>query len=336
MRIQVWKIPVNSQRPPDFVHSNDEPQLYEHRKAERARQFCFREGWIGIGWAIPGLNRDFSDHSEYLSALANTTEKDLGFRAKDAQGSCLAFAIDMNDGDFVWCRALGNTYWLGRIYGPWQYFHNDDFCRYDLHQVRKCKWIEVGSADNVPGPVLNAFAGRGMAISRIRRNEPIVLFASALLWENRTKEVVEIDAPVVGDAWANAISHDNLEDIVALYLQLEKGWIVIPSTVKKSTPFTEMVLRNKDAERAYVQVKSGAAIVRIDKSAIPNDVDVFYVFFPSIDNAEIESNLDSRIEFIKPETILKFMRENEGLMPSFVQLLIQQVGSLNPPAPARR
>jgi hypothetical protein len=40
----VWKTPLRSQR-----------EDFDDEKVQRARSFCFTEGWVGIGWAIASL-----------------------------------------------------------------------------------------------------------------------------------------------------------------------------------------------------------------------------------------------------------------------------------------
>ncbi len=316
---QVWKIPVNSQRPRDFVFDPNNPNDFEPSKAEKARAFCFEKGWIGIGWGIEGLNRDLERHSDYLAALDVATEESLGFPPGSSKSPSTAFAARMQLGDFVWCRAAGDIYWLGRVIGPWLYKHSDEFHHFDLFQVRKCKWERVGPSDLVPGPVKNAYAGHGQTVSRIL-NEAALL-GSALIWESKTSEIVEYNRP--GEEFLlGAIGHDDLEDVVALYLQMELGWHIIPSTAKRSTPVTEFVLRNRSGKRAYLQVKSGQTRIESADIIVPKDVDEFFVFYPTIGEPTKSINSNARLKYINAVTLSKFIKENRDLVPSFVRLLL--------------
>lgn len=314
MPIQVWKIPINSQRP-DFLNNvPNEPPM-----AERARQFCFRGGWVGIGWGIDGLNRDLQCQAEYEELFRDHAGNGIVSTAINASRR---FANKMQRGDFIWCRARGDQYWLGRIEGSWEYHHDGDFKRFDVFQARKCLWISVGAGDCVPGPVKNAYAGRGSTVSRILAEGEAALLGSVLIWEREVAPVIEYDKSQLKELPLGAIAHDDLEDIVSLYLQRELEWYVVPSTVKKSTPVTEFVLRNAERKRAYIQVKSGAATIDSSTIIVPNDVDIFYVFYPSIGRAAPVPDANPKICNIDPDNIMKFIKTNRNLMPSFVSQLM--------------
>jgi hypothetical protein len=319
--VQVWKMPINSQRPPDFVFDRNHPGDFETGKAEKARDFCFKEGWVGIGWGIEGLDRNLSDHGDYLATLKSRGERLLGFERKKARGPSIAFATRMLVGDFVWCRAAGDIYWLGKVSGAWMYRYNGDFAEFDLYQVRKCEWIPVGPSDLVPGPVKNAYAGRGQAISCIAKEGDAALLGSALIWESKTGEKVD---PALKPARAfplGAIAHDDLEDIVSLYLQMKRGWSIVPSTAKKSTPTTEFVLRNRAGGRAYVQVKSGQAKIESHQINVPADVDEFFLFYPTIELTPKSSMGNEKLTHIDAGALMKFIGENLQIMPEFIRLM---------------
>jgi hypothetical protein len=174
----IWKMPLSSQRD-DF---QDEPP-----KVHRAREFCFKNGWTGIGWGIDSVPDGIDQPHRYESALFDLPED----RRAAARSAHHALAHKMQPGDFVWCRAQGNIYWLGRVSGSWLYRNVEAFDDLDLYQIRKCQWVCVGPADLVPGPIKNAFAGPGSTISRINREHDAVLRESASIWEEKTDELVE-------------------------------------------------------------------------------------------------------------------------------------------------
>lgn len=318
---QIWKIPINPQRPPDFIRDEANPKKFEAGKAEKARAFCFEQNWVGIGWAIPSIKRNLQNHNEYLQALTAATEREVGFLPQNAKGPCIAFADKMKNGDFVWCRAAGDIYWLGRIQGPWMYKHSGDFDHFDLYQVRKCRWERVGSSDSVPGPVKNAFAGRGQAISRIKKEEDAAIRSIAAMWRSLTGEIVELDLQPFTEFPLSATAHDDLEDIVALYLQMKLGWHIVPSTVKLSTPDTEFVLRNADGHRAYAQVKTHE--FDFSKITVPDGVDNFFVFYPQLDSTEKNLNADLRVKLIDASALAAFVKAHPNLMPLFVRQILQ-------------
>jgi hypothetical protein len=301
--IQVWKTPLRSQR-----------EDFDEEKVQRARSFCFSEGWIGIGWAIDSLSDDVTDPSLYEQAIPKTSE---GYPDGAQLSGHRALAHKVQADDLVWCRTKDDVYWLGRVAGPWRYRNTGDFDDFDLYQVRRSAWQRVGPADKVPGPIKNAYAGRGSAISQIQRERVAAARESAFIWQTLTAEVIQ-DAPDSSSELSlSAIGHDDLEDLVILYLQAEHGWYVVPSTAKISTPITECVLRNSKGQRAYVQVKSGHTAVDANID-IPPEVDRFFVFDLVEGREELASDQFTRIE---PLELEQFLRTHPFLPPPYLQRL---------------
>lgn len=298
---QVWKVPIKSGRG-DFT-----PE-----RVARARDYCFARGWVGLGWEIDCLPDRLRDPRQYERAINKWIRPEDRRSAKSAH---IAIAHTMTNGDFVWCRAHGDTYWLGRVCGSWTYRCARDFDDLDLYQVRKCRWIGVGPADDVPGPVKNAFAGRGGAISRLRAEHDAALLQSAQIWYQRTGEQVPDLPPANAALRLSALGHDDLEDLVVLYLQVAHGWLVVPSTAKRSTPYTECVLRKANGERAYVQVKAGATPVEFGPG-LPHEVDRIYLF-DLVTPAELRQG--GGATWISVEDIEVFAGQHANMLPARLQ-----------------
>lgn len=298
---QVWKIPINSMR--DDLKN-------DAALRDCARRYCFAERWVGIGWGVDGLDAT-NEPETYVKALGATEYFNNGISAHRA----LAERMQVND--LVWCRARGDIYWLGRVAGPWQFRNDGEFRELDLHQVRECIWREIGPGDSVPGRVKNAFAGPGSAISQIHAESALRL--SAYIWRTVTGEAFP-DFPLQNEPLTlRDVGHDDLEDLVALYLQATQGWYVVPSTVKRSTPLTEFVLRNSRGHRAYLQVKSGDTTVDTNVE-VPPDVTRFFLFDLSEPQDE---QLADRLERISVARLTGFMADNRMLLPRFLQQLLE-------------
>jgi hypothetical protein len=207
--IQIWKIPLRSQRE-DFL---DDPG-----KVQRARAFCFSEGWVGIGWGIASVADGITDPKLYEDTILHASEGALEWEPGPALTAHRALAHTL------WCRANSDIYWIGRVTGPWLYRNTGRFDEFDLYQVRKCAWNRVGPSDAVPGPIKNAYAGRGMTISQIRREYAAAAHESAAIWEKMAGEKIDIQV-AYAELSLSAVAHDDLEDLVALYLQ-SHGWHV--------------------------------------------------------------------------------------------------------------
>jgi hypothetical protein len=299
---RIWKMPIKSGRE-DFE--------VDPSKVSRARAFCFEKGWVGIGWGCDGLQDDSADASQYEQEVRTQY-------ADDPSGlyAHRAFSNVMQIGDFVWCRARGDIYWLGRIEGAWRYRNIDEFDQFDLYQVRSCRWHKVGTSDTVPGFIKNAYAGRGPAISQIQKERESARHMTLAIWERVTGKPRK-DSPYEGKFSLSLVGHDDLEDLVALYLQAELGWYVVPSTAKRSTPFTEFVLLNSRGERAYVQVKSGRAEIALEE--VPVEIDTFFIFDLNSDKLDVASQ---RVKRIDPAQLIKFCRKNATFLPQYMQGLV--------------
>lgn len=295
----VWKLPLRSRRL-DFESEAD--------KVEQARKFCFEKRWVGIGWQLESVEDGEASPEVYEAALVASKRTDINVRA--ALSAHRAFSRTLKPCDLVWCRARGDVYWIGRVIGPWQYHCIGDFDTHDLYQVRECEWRRLGPSDLVPGPVKNAYAGRGAAITRILREADEARRSTIAIWHrlggDSSRESVES-----AGVRLTTLGHDDLEDVVLLYLQAELGWRVVVSTAKKSTPFTECILRSDDGRRAYVQVKSGLAGLSAPDD-IPPEVDIMYVFNGNDEYSWINND---RIHPISRETLLRFVSHKSSLIP---------------------
>jgi hypothetical protein len=302
--IQIWKMPLKSGRG-DFLEDPD--------KAQRVRDFCFSEGWVGIGWEIDSLSDGITDPKVYEEAIWCAPKE---FNSKPALQAHRALAHTLQFGDLVWCRAYGNIYWIGRVTGPWLYKNTEEFDEFDLYQVRKCSWHRIGPSDATPGPIKNAYAGRGMTISQIRRERVAAAYESSVIWRKVSGEA--IDQPAAYDNLSlSAVGHDDLEDIVALYLQ-SQGWLVVISTVKHATPITECVFRNSQNQRAYLQVKSGQTKVDINIE-VPQDIDKFFVF--DLLHEPAASSASAKVVRISISELEDFIRTHKFLLPPYLQHL---------------
>lgn len=304
-------MPIKSQRD-DFEENPS--------KVDRARSFCFEEGWTGIGWGIAGMDDNVAEASRYEAILRNASSSELGFDVGYALSAHNALANRMKPGDFAWCRERGDIYWLGRVRGPWTYRNTGRFDEFDLYQTRQCQWQRVGPADLVPGPVKNAFAGRGSAISQLQGEAEAALRESATIWRKLTSETVDGVPMHDGTFSLSSLGHDDLEDLVALYLQSDHGWYVVPSTAKRSTPYTECVLRNAAGQRAYFQVKSGHSRIG-HPIVVPPEVDRFFLFDAGQDGG---AKLPDRVERIDPAALMRFAAAHPALLPLYLQQLLKR------------
>jgi hypothetical protein len=194
-----------------------------------------------------------------------------------------------------WCCQIKDEKFRYRVGG--------DFDKFDLHITRQCKWKPAGTADAVPGVIRRAFATRFGTISRIVGDAAAAIDAAEIVFELKTPTPN-------GDLFALA-SPDDLEDIVALYLQ-EQGWRLFPSTAKASMASYEFVLVHRQTgQRAGVQVKSGS-VPSLDQR-VASDFHEFFVFLAN-PAAVLTGDVD-RIKKIEREELVSFAKREWRLLP---------------------
>src|SRR5690242_20190172 len=118
--VQIWKVPLRSNRE-DFK---------DQSKVDGARDFCFARKWVGIGWELETVRDRETIPAQYETRLPRRRSAWVAA----ARSAHRAIAQRMTCGDFVWCRAAGGIYWLGRVRGRWNYRNSGNFQRFDLFQ----------------------------------------------------------------------------------------------------------------------------------------------------------------------------------------------------------
>src|SRR5690606_9855050 len=106
------------------------------------------------------------------------------------------------------------------------------------------------------------------------------------------------------------LSSDDCEDLVALYMQIKFGFVVIPSSCKSDTAVYEYVMKHRETGRkAVAQVKQGAVNLDLNKY-VGIDADIF--LFTS-GGSYIGANKPN-IFCLKSDELVSFANENYHLM----------------------
>lgn len=192
-----------------------------------ARQFCLDREIVGVGWPLKDLPSG-ATWDEYRSRADSFYRRQQN--SKGWWPVLRALHDRMKVGHLVWTRDEAGTYWLGRIEGPWRYVFDAHHEAADIANVRACTWTEVGAADEVPGRVTTSF--RGLTLTEVK--EPSASLTKLIYNEKTNSKTYEV-TPGEADLFG-LLSADECEDLVALYLQVEHGYCVLPSTAKPSTP----------------------------------------------------------------------------------------------------
>lgn len=267
------------------------------------REFCLERGLLGIGWRLkesPPPNLDSKEFREWAKdhfPHENWTSYKTAFRA---------LASRMEIGDLCWARDTDGIYYLAEVTGDWEYRDDAANRAVDIHHVRPCTWYEIGTADQVPAGLIEAF--RGQALRRFAPNDP------SALWLTRSIHARESGAPQPPtpddpSVWG-LMSADDMEDVVAAYLQ-HQGYTLIPSTAKRSTPGYEYSLMSPNGRISVVQVKKGQL-----KISEFEDYDENVIVFARGGYRGTESDGVQSLERKKLEA---FMDQNPDSLPPRVQ-----------------
>lgn len=274
------------------------------------REFCLAKGILGVGWALG--DAESLSWEEY--SRVPREEKWKGWAA--ALG---ALHDRMKVNDLVWTRDRQGNYYLGRVAGPWRYIGTEEHRQAAIVNVRPCKWIKVGTTDAVPGPIVHGFRGQTLrAASGGKTVRAFSQFKYNALADDYTYEIEPLDIELF-----SLLHADDLEDLVALYLQ-ERGYRVIPSSAKKGTPRYEFVLRHADDGRKVVaQVKTKEDL----NARAYTDIEADEVFLLSA-KGKCRGNPGSGVYCLDPAELKRFAYERRSVMPDKIRTWMDMADEL--------
>lgn len=274
---------------------------------DEAKQYCREAGVVGVGWGRPNVElEEGATLDEVLTEIAKNPEW-----RKAGVATVRRLATQVEDGDLVWTRDRLGNYWLGKIEGRWWFDVSDAATRWDLNNVRPCRWLDSPMRDyEVPGGVVRSFVGAGSSFRRVGQGPACEM--SRLIYEAGTGT----SPPAMGaeEIIRGLLDPTDVEDLVLLFLQAD-GWLLLPSTRMHDTPLYEAAFRHLDDGRvAVVSVKSGdSAEVPIADLAAADPTAEIYVF--STDGLYSHPPHDFGVHEIRREQLVDFMGRHPELMP---------------------
>ncbi len=117
----------------------------------------------------------------------------------------------------------------------------------------------------------------------------------------------------------------DVQDLVAAYLQAERGWLLFPSRLSDSTAAYEYVLRDPaNGDSHAVQVKTGAS--PIDQAALARAVDLRgWVIFST--SGSYLGRRRRHVEQLARDELLRFMTERRSALPPIVDTWLDVAAS---------
>lgn len=261
--------------------------------------FCLKESVVGIGWPVDGKP---STPEEYFTAGANKYG-DRGWKT-----AANAFVWNMKEDDLVWFRDWRGVYYLARVAGPWQY-RGEGFSDTGIYNTRKAEIVRIGPT--APGKVVSSFVA-SMTVRRIPGES--VAGVSMLEFNHYAgRQVYNVEPRGVTEVF-DLLNAEELEDIVGLFLQKTRGWMVVPSTRTRrdDTMFYEYGLVDAEGSWHFVQVKSGETVIDLEQYAS------FAVQMVVFGPAGYQGRAGSNTEALNREELEAFCLAHQKLLPGAV------------------
>lgn len=274
---------------------------------------CLAGGLIGIGWRLDELAPGTP-----LDVVVATIEakSDDGWGCRAAQ-TVHRFGVEAKIGDFVWTRDTSGRYLLARISGPYRYDISEAAKAVDVHQVRAVEWAPSLNDLDVPGAVIRCFVGTGSSFSRIHDEGARLL--TGWLWEKLHGRPLPRLSITPGQVLASHLDPYDVEDLVYVWLQVARGYVVLPRARQRDTPAYEWTMIDRATRRrAIAQVKTGSVpVVLADLARAAGDDPIDTFAFATCGGYVGDPGLVT--EIIDAGDLLAFVGECPDLLPSRVR-----------------
>ena len=220
--------------------------------------FCKTNKILGCGWRLTDENGE-----KLIPKDIEECEK-LGREQYNTRGFVVSIhalkEIDVDD--LIWTRHKG-IYYICKVESKWRHDISDENYDADVLNIIDVEFLEVGTIENVPGKVINSFRARS-TIQRIHgytdngKSINPALVATMKIYNDKTKtcdyDVEPIDKKNILDMFLP----EDVEEIISLYLQAAKNYLIYSSSNKLDTQTYEFVMTSRDGGHlCYTQVKTG-------------------------------------------------------------------------------
>lgn len=228
----------------------------------------------------------------------------------------LANVRRLHDADadgLVWWMNRHGTYHLGRFAGEWEHRTGWPYDEHDLNNIRPAHSELIGGENEVPGAVVRRFSRQGQTFCQVH-DESAARY-SALLWAKQTGQRYDW-RPSVDDVLDTLLSAFDVQDLIAAYLEVERGWVLFPSRLSDSTAAYEYILRDPSTGESYaVQVKTGDQHINVGRLEQSRGLDGWVVFST---RGFYDGEPPTIVEELDRNALLDFMRQRPSALPPIV------------------
>lgn len=238
------------------------------------------------------------------------------------------FTREIEEGDLIWMRHEG-IYYLARFGSDSKVIYN---CNEESTEKDAClqipigKWIEIGDESAVPGAVTTALISR---LTFCRINQAGVKEFSEFIYDKMANTNYYADTKLTFNqkSFYNSISPTDCEDLLCMYLNKRYGYVVIPSTNKKSTELYECVLLDpKTGNNIFIQVKNGDIDIYAEEY-MHLDGDVYLLTTKgTVKNYDKEKH--KNIKIVDPKELFNYLSHEDfqNYLPQSIKYWIELLG----------
>lgn len=219
----------------------------KHDKDEY-KTYCINNNILGWGWVFCGNSECGNSldvyYQNYKDDKIKKGEKCTSLTKAYKQIKC------MKEGDYVWTCVKGEWY-LGKISGDFNFHSPEGYPEFGM--LRGCVWKPITNQDLIPGNILT-YSRNDRTVRCVETNDSFIQYCQ-YLYGDLSEEPKNLNF------W-DLVHYEDLEDIVGLYLQKEKDYLVYPSTNKMGTKDYEYMLVQKTEpyKTAIIQCKNNSCI----------------------------------------------------------------------------
>ena len=278
--------------------------------------FCKKNNILGIGWRLDEKNlekfKEESNFENYKKLVLEQYNKDNGLK------KVINCYSEIEEDDLIWARDRDNIFYICRVTNKWQYSYEHANDVNDIFSYFPVEYVKVGTIEEVPGKVVNSFRPNA-TLQRIHGKSIFEMTKKIYNRKlgNKSYRVEEIED------FLNFLLAEDVEEIISLYLQLEKNYLIYTSTNKIDTAKYEFVMTSKDGkEKCYTQVKTGNEIlVPEDYVNLTENNNKVYLFTLGGYKGK---DIDNVVCLTKDE-ILDFILKNKEILPSRIKYWIDEI-----------
>ncbi|MGL5950956.1 MAG: hypothetical protein ACRCZH_06015 [Cetobacterium sp.] len=280
--------------------------------------FWIKNEIIAISWSSQeGLDDGFikNPSSKNLVNDVRNFMRDMhyskGWKTKAFSTATNIFVDRMQIGDFIWIR-FGNIYKLGKIVSECLYnFYSETFDgNRQIGYYRKVEFLDKDFKESdVPGKIVASYRTRSTVQMVYDHTNTIENYCQYYLEGREFK----IDLK----NWSHFLHSTDIEEIIGLYLQIEKNLFVYTSTNKIDTAQIEFELVDINGNHYGIQVKSGDT--SIDAKDFENLSEQMKVYLFACNNNVYNLDKNRNIEKIEIDDVTVFLRKNLNLLPNRIK-----------------